>query len=207
MNTTVEISEQNEKDIKLTRDGIKSEYGVLLPRKELPGFIEKVLDLYKWAQIEAEDISDSLTPEMAENYKKRYKDIYGKDLSTPEAFRQLRGVTAFSIYKEKTRLSNEMRSIIVKYKKVDYYPNILKKLKKLLVSYYGIKLSETDLKKVLRKISKFFWQTVDLNKSVDSCFDDMIKFKDRKDRGKSLAGLNNHKDIKEALETILHDLK
>lgn len=207
MNSSIKTSESGEKDIILTRDGIKSEYGVILPKKELPGFLEKVLELYKWAQIEPEDISGSLTPEMAENYKKTYKDIYGKDLSTSEAFRQLHGVTAFTIYKERARLSDEMRSIIVKYKKVNYNPDILKKLKILLAGYYGIKLNEKDLKKVLRRISKFIWQNVGLIKSVDACFDDMIKFKDRKDRSKSLAGLDNHEKVKKELNIMLHKLK
>jgi uncharacterized protein YwqG len=207
MSSPAKTPESTEEDMKLTREKIRLEYGVSLPKKELPGFIKKVWELYRWAQTEIEDFSGSVTDEMAEKYRKTFKDKHGKDISKSEAFRQLQGVTAFTIYKERLRLSNEMRAVVVKYKKVDYNSDILEKLKKLLASYYKIDLNESELKKILRQISKYIWQHVGLIKSVESCFDDMIKFDDRDNRGKSLAGLDNHKDVKAVLDTILHDLK
>lgn len=207
MGSTIETPEITEEHIKLARDRIKFEYGISVPKKAIPGFIEKGLELCQWVQTEMEDFSDAMTDETAEEYRKTFKDKYGKNISKSEAFRQLQGVTAFTIYKERVRLSAEMRSIVVKYKKVDYSQDILEKLKILLACLYNIKLNEAEIKRVLYRISKFIWQNVDLAKSVDTCFNDMIKFKDRENRGKSLAGLDNHEEIKKALDTILRNLK
>ena len=205
----IEIPEPTEADINQTRDRVKLEYGVLIPKKVIPEFIKLVWELYPWAKYEVGDqfYGDTISEEMAENYKKLIKDKYNKRISTSEANMQLNGVAVFTAYKEKVRISGEMRAIVVKYKKVDYNRAVLDKLKKFFDLYYGINPTEAELKKVLHYISKYIWQNEGLDKNIESYFKDMIKYKDKENRGKSLSGLDNHRRIREVLDQVKNGLK
>lgn len=205
--TQIEIPECTDENIKKTREMVKLQYGVALPKKDTPHFIELVYQLQWWVENEPEDHHGALTDDMVDDYKKLFKEKYGKDLETPEARKQLAAVVVFSAYKEKVRLTDEMRAIIVKHKKVDYNPVLLEKLSKLFDMYYRFTPTEVELKRVLRYLSKYIWQNEGLDKDVEKIFDDMIKYKGKLDRGKSLAGIDNHKTIKDQLDNIIEKSK
>lgn len=200
------ISEPTEEQIKQTKKLVKEKYGIKVPKKDLTELVKKIKELEWWFK------ADKLDPiRIIEDYaislQKLMKENYDKEITMSEAYDQARGLLVLVPFKEKQRLADDMREILVKHKEVNFEPCLLNKLVKIFDLHYGIQLTDDNLKYVLHTISKYVWYEEGLDNSVEKCLDDILIYIDKKKRGKRFNGLNLHNKIRPIFDLLIKELK
>lgn len=197
----IEISEPTEEEIKQTRELAKIKFGISVPKKEVCKIVKIIKELNWWLKLP--EGPHRISEEMLSGLNKLIKKRHGKELPKSELYDEAHSLLTMVTYKEKERLADEMRIILVNHRKVDYNPELLAKLKKLFDLYYNIEPTETELKRVLYYISKHIWQEEGLGVDVSKCLDDLLFCADKEKRGKRLNGLNQHEKIRDKITEII----
>jgi len=203
----IEISETTEEQIKQTKELVKSKHGINVPKPDLLKLIKLIKELQWWFKVTPKNSAHHIDEKMAINLQKSFKKNYKKDISMSEAYDAARGLMVLVPYKEKQRLADEMRFILVKHKKIVYTPELLEKTDKLFQFHYGLKLSKEQLKWIVRIVSKTVWYEEEVDGSVAKCLDDLLVYADKRKRGKRVNCLDLHDKVRQSLDWAVNELK
>jgi len=203
----IEISETTEEQIKQTKELVKSKFGIKVPKSDLLKLIELIKELQWWFKVTPKDSSHHIDEKMAIDLQKSFKKNYKKDISMSEAYDAARGLMILVPLKEKQRLADEMRFILVKYKKVDYAPVLIEKTGKLFQFHYDLKLNKKQLEWIVQIVSKTVWYEEAVDGSVEKCLDDLLVYADKRKRGKRVNCLDLHDKVRQSIDWAIEKLK
>lgn len=138
----IEISETTDEQIKQTKQLVKDRFGINVPKPDLLKLIKLIKELEWWFKVTPKDSAHHIDEKMAQDMQRMFKKNYKKDISLSEGYDAARGLMVLVPYKEKQRLADEMRFILVKYKKVVYHAELIEKMDKLFQLHYGLELTK-----------------------------------------------------------------
>lgn len=196
----IEISEATEEQILQTKELLKSKYNLRVLKPDLLKLIKLMKELDWWLERTSSDSPTHVSEERALEIQKMIKKEYGKDITLSESYDAVRGLMALVPYKEKQRIADEMRAIMVKYQKVKYDKALLEKTAKLFQLQYEIKLADKELKDLVYFISKTVWYEEGLDESPEQCLDDLLIYIDKRKRGKRTNCLKLHDKVRQSLD-------
>ncbi len=203
----IEISETTEEQIKQTKELVKSKFGIKVPKTDLLKLIKLIKELQWWFKVTPKDSVHHIDEKMAIDLQKSFKKNYKKDISMSEAYDAARGLMVLVPLKEKQRLADEMRFILVKYKEVVYLPELIEKTDGLFQFHYGLRLNKKQLRWVVRIISKTVWYEEAVDGSPEKCLDDLLVYVDKRKRGKRVNCLDLHDKVRQSLDWAVIELK
>lgn len=198
--SSIEISETTEEQILQTKQLLKSKYNLRIPKSDLLPLIKLMKELSWWLERTSSESPTHVSEERALEIQKMIKKEYDKDLTLAESYDAARGLMVLVPFKEKQRLADEMRAIMVKYQKVKYAKSLMEKTAKLFKLHYGLELAEKKLKDLVYFLSKTVWYEEGLDESPEQCVDDLLIYIDKRKRGKRTNCLKLHDKIRESLD-------
>ena len=169
--------------------------------------INLVKELDWWVKADKPGSSRHISEKMALEFKELVKQVKGMDISTSVASDSARGLLVLVPLKEKQRISDEIRAILVTHREILLNPVVTEKTTELLRLHYNIELNDDQLEQLIQLLSKKVWFEEGLNESLEKCLDDLIVYADKCKRGKRLNGLNLHDKIRQALDEAVEKLK
>ncbi len=196
----IDTSETTEEQILQTRELLKSKYNLRIPKPDLLKLIKLMKELSWWLERASSDSPTHVSEERAFEIQKMIKKEYGKDITLAESFDAVRGLMVLVPFKEKQRLADEMRAIMVKYQKVKYDKSLSEKTAKLFQLHYEIELADKELKDLVYFISKTVWYEEGLDESPEQCVDDLLVYIDKRKRGKRTNYLKLHDKVRQSLD-------
>ena len=198
--SSVGISETTEEQILQTKQLLKRKYNLQIPKPGLLSLIKLMKELSWWLERTSSDSPTHVSEERALEIQKMIKKDYDKDLTLAESYDAARGLMVLVPFKEKQRLADEMRAIMVKYQKVKYAKSLMEKTAKLFKLHYELELAEKELKDLVYFLSKSVWYEEGLDESPEQCVDDLLIYVDKRKRGKRTNCLKLHDKIRESLD-------
>ena len=113
------MSEPNENEIKETIEKVKEKYDVVISEGDATKYAKLYNELGQWFLMEKNIGSkDSITDEMAEEMQEILSEKRGQELDTDDAQTISKESLNIIIPREKERIAEEIREIIVRYKNV-----------------------------------------------------------------------------------------
>lgn len=199
-NSNIEIGETTEEQISQTKELLKSKYDLQIPKPDLLKLIKLMKELSWWLERTSGNSHTHISEERALEIQKMTKKEYGKDITLAESYDAVRGLMVLVPFKEKQRLADEMRAIMVKYQKVKYGKSLMSKTAELFQLQYEIELKQKDLKDIVYFVSKSVWYEEGTDESPEQCLVDLLIYIDKRKRGKRTNCLKLHDKIRQNLD-------
>lgn len=203
-----EISKPTEEQIKQTTKMVKEKYDIVVPKTEAIKLVKLIKEMDWWIKADKEPASPKhVSEEIVTEFTDLVKRVRGKDITRQEAYDGARGMMVLVPFKEKQRIADEIRAILVRRREVLRNPAILVKTAKLLHLQYDIELTNSQLEQLVPYLSKTLWYEEGLDESLEKCLDDLLVYVDKIKRGKRANGLKLHDKMRQALDQSVKDLK
>jgi hypothetical protein len=175
-----------EEEIKHISQAMEAAFDMVLPEAEAKRLTQLVKELVKWQQ--ADNITSSVSS--VSEITNELKDIVRSNDSTAEAYKLI----ALVPLKERQRLTDAIREIIIEHRPIEDNPNIAEKTAKLIKERYGLELSETQLEQTIQYLTRKLWVEEGLDSSFEGCLDDL------------LGGQVQHEEISKSLDWAIEKL-
>jgi hypothetical protein len=201
------IPKPTEEEIIQTKKLVKDKFDIVVPKSEAIKLAKLTKELGWWVKADKPGSSRHISEKMALEFKELVKQVKGIDISTSVASDSARGLLVLVPLKEKQRISDEIRAILVTHREVLRDPIVTEKTAELLRLHYNLELNNDQLDQLIQLLSKKVWFEEGLNESLEKCLDDLIIYADKRKRGKRVNGLNLHDKIRQALDQAVNDLK
>lgn len=153
-----------EEEIKHISQAMEAAFDMVLPEAEAKRLTQLVKELVKWQQADNTTSSVSSVSEITNELK----DIVRSNDSTAEAYKLI----ALVPLKERQRITDAIREIIVQYRPIEDNPIITKKAARLIKERYELELSEDQLGQTIQYLTRKLWIEEGLDCSLDDCLDD-----------------------------------
>jgi hypothetical protein len=132
----MELSKPTEEELSQTKQMVKDKYDFVISKSDLIKLVQLIKELNYWLEMDKSKSPRRVTEEMALELKDLAKDVKGEDISLSEAYDEARSLLTLVPYKEKERISKEIRGIIVTGRPVPYSPEVQDKAAKLFSLHY-----------------------------------------------------------------------
>lgn len=203
-----EISKPTEEEIIQTKEMVKNKYDIIIPKSDTIKLVKLIKELDWWIKVDKGPTSPKhITEEMAIEFKELMKKTLDKEITIAEAYKDARSLLVIVPFKEKQRITDEIRAILVTHREVLRDPITTEKTAKLLRFHYNIELNNDQLEQLIQYLSKKVWYEEGLGASLEKCLDDLMIYADKRKRGKRVNGLNLHNKIRQAFDQAIKDLK
>lgn len=187
-----------------TQKMLLDKYDVVIPKTELVKMVNLIEELNYWLSHKRDSASPiRVTEKMAVEFKELLKEVRGIDIPVAEAYDEARSLLVITEYKEKERISREIRAIIVTHRPISRDQIVEEKTAKLYKLHYGIDLSASQIDQVTQYLTRIVWFEVGLDESLEKCLDDLLIYADKRKRGKRVNGLNLHNELRKALDEAM----
>jgi len=171
----LEVSEPTDIQVTQTKKMVKDRYDIIIPKSEARKLAKLIKELDWWLKLdEKPGSSKHVSEEKAMEFKDLFKKVKGEDMTTAEASDSVRSLMVLVPYKEKQRLADEIRAILVTYRKVLRDPVVAEKTIKLLRFHYNLDLTKYQLEQLIQYLSKKLWYKEGLDESLEKCLDDLL---------------------------------
>jgi len=100
-----------------------------------------------------------------------------------------------------------MRMILIKNRKIKCDKVLRDKTKDLVLQHYGEKLHKEETEWLLKVIARMLWLHESLDSSVEKCLDDLLKYIDKRKRGKRTTSLELHDEVRQYIDLAIKELK
>lgn len=196
-----------EEEISQTKKMLVKEYDIVIPKSGLIKLTALIKELGWWLSHKRNpDSPIKVTEKMAVEFKDLLKDVRGIDIPLSESYDEARSLLVITEYKEKERLSKEIRAILVTYMPIHKDKAVEEKTKKLFELQYGTTLTQGQLEQVVQYLTRNLWFEEGLDQSLEKCLDDLLTFSDKQKWGKRTNGINSHDEIRRALDEAMGKL-
>lgn len=203
-----EVSEPTEEEVNQTKKMVKDKYDIVIPKSDALKLARLIKEMEWWMKVDKDPASPKpVTEKMVSEFKELVKKVKGKDITKAEAYDGARGLLVLVPFKEKQRIADEIRAILVKRRKVLRDPVVSEKAKELLRLHYGLELAKNQLEQLIPYLTRKLWYEEGLDESLEKCLDDLMVYADKRKRGKRVNALNLHDKIRQALDSAIKDLK
>jgi hypothetical protein len=166
--------------------------------------INLIKELEPWLRPDKDPVSPrKITEEMAIEFKELLKKVRGVDISVAQAHDEARGLFVITAYKEKERISKEMRAIMVTHTQIPRNTDVEDKILKLFKLHYDVELTESQIGQVAQYLTRVIWYEKGFDESLEKALDDLISYADKRKRGKRVNGLNLHNELRKALDETM----
>lgn len=200
-----EPTESQVKDIlKLTED----KYGIAVPKSDAKKLAKLITELNWWVKLDEGSSHDTkqVSKERVAELKEMMAKDFGREITMSEAEDLGRGLLMLVPLKEKQRISDEIRAILVTHREVVPDSAIEERTAKLFKLQYDIELTKDQLWQVIRYLSQTFWYEEGLDKSLEKCLDDLLVVADKQKRGKKVSGVELHKKVMHVVDSTAQKL-
>jgi uncharacterized protein YneF (UPF0154 family) len=153
-------------EIKHISEVLENAFDMALPETETKRLTQLVKELAKWQQA---DIATSSTSSLSK-ITNELKDIVSSVDGTTEAYKLI----ALVPLKERQRITDAIREIIIQYRPIEDNPDITEKTEQLIKDRYGIDLSESQLEQTIQYLTRKLWVEEGLDRSLEDCVDDIL---------------------------------
>jgi len=203
-----DIDEPTEDEVNKTKELVKDKYNIVLPKSEALKLARLTKELHWWLKVDEKPTTPRhLTEEAALSLKDLIEMTSGKEITMAEAYNKARGLLVIVPIKEKQRISDEIRAILVTHRKVVRNPIELEKTAKLFRLHYGVSLTDDQLEQVIPYLTKKLWFEEGIDESLEKCLDDLLVYADKRKRGKRISGIKLHDKTRKAFDLIVKELK
>lgn len=203
----IEISRTTDKEIETAQKMMKEKYDIDLPRKDAIKICRLSKELYWWQERTPDNGDCRVSEKDTDEFKELYKKKNDKEISTSEAANSIRALAVFVPFKEKQRLADDMRMILIKNRKIKCDKVLRDKTNDLVLQHYGEKLHKEETEWLLKVIARMLWLHESLDSSVEKCLDDLLKYVDKRKRGKRTLSLDLHDDVRRYIDLAIKELK
>ena len=180
----IEISKTTDEQIKQTRELVKSRFSINVPKPDLLKLIKLIKELQWWFKVTPKDSATHISEEMAQEFQEMFKKHYKKEITLSEGYDAARGLMVLVPFKEKQRLADEMRFILIKHREVKCNQVLVEKTTRLFKLHYGLELNKEQSKWIVKILSKTVWYEEAVDGSPEKCLDDLLVYVDKRKRGK-----------------------
>lgn len=199
--TTPDLPEPKREEIGQTKKLVKDKYGITVPEADVVRLVTLIKELDWWEKVGAKPTSiHSFTDEQLTDLKEFLEEAGGEFVSQTNIREQAQTLLTVVPLKERQRITDEIRGILVEHKPVPYESTVVEKMKKLLSLQYDLTLSDDQLDQLIPFLAKTLWYHEGLDSSLEQCLDDLILFLDRVRRGKRTHGLLSHDALRKNLD-------
>lgn len=203
-----EITEPTDEEVKQTKELVKSRYDIVIPKPDALKLSRLIKELDWWIKVDKKPATPRhITEEAAISLKDLIEMSTVKEITLSEAYDKARGLLVIVPFKEKQRISDEIRAILVTHREVKRNQSELEKTFKLFELHYGVNLAEDQLEQIIPYLSKKLWYEEGIDGSLEKCLDDLLIYADKRKRGKRISGIKTHDKIRQAFDLIVKDLK
>lgn len=202
----IEIPRTKNSEIETAQKMIKDKYDIDLPRKDAIKICRLSKELYWWEE-RTPDGDCRVSEKDTDEFKELYKKKNNKEISTSEAANSIRALAIFVPFKEKQRLADDMRMILIKNRKIKCDKVLREKTNDLVLQHYGEKLHKEETEWLLKVIARMLWLHESLDSSVEKCLNDLLKYIDKRKRGKRTTSLELHDEVRQYIDLAIKELK
>lgn len=181
MNITHGLPEPTDTEIKQTKKLIKDRYDIVLPESELTRLVTLINELEWWRKAEETPAAArQFTEEQLSDLRELLEQSGSQNLSQADIRNHAHTLLAIVPMKEKQRLADEIRGILVEHRPVPYEPVVVKKTVELLKAHYGVMLTDDQLEQLIPLLVRTLWYNEGLDSSLEECIDNLIRHKSSK---------------------------
>jgi len=199
-----EITEPTDEELEQTKKMMKDKYYIIIPKPELVKMVNLIKELDWWITHDKGPASPRrITEEMAIEFKELPKKVRGIDIPVSEAYDEARSLLVMTAYKEKERISKEMRAIMVTYTRIPYNQVVEEKTGKLFQLHYGVELTKDQLGQVVQYLTRNLWYEEGFQASLEKCIDDLLVYADKRKRGKRVNAIKLHDNLRKNIDEAM----
>jgi len=196
--------EPTKEELEQTKKMLKDKYDLVVPKPDLIRLVNLIKELEPWLRSDKASTSPTkISEEMAIEFKDLLKSARGVDISVTEAYEEARGLFVITAYKEKERISKEMRAIMVTHTQITRNTDVEDKILKLFKLHYDVELTENQIGQVAQYLTRVLWYEKGFDESLEKALNDLISYADKRKRGKKVNGLNLHNELRKALDETM----
>lgn len=205
--STPDLPEATAEEINQTKKLIKDTYDIVLPESELTKLVMLIKELDWWQKADTKPVSSrQFTAEQLADLKELLEQSGSHNVSQADLRNQAHSLLSIVPVKEKQRISDEIRGIIVKHRRVPLEPVVAEKTAELLKLHYDVTLTDKQLEQVIPFLTKKLWYDVGLDSSLEQCLDDLILYANKRKRGERIKDAILHDAIRQALDMTVSKL-
>ena len=198
------ITEPTKEELDQTKKMLKDKYDLVVPKSDLIRLVNLIKELEPWLRPDKDPASPrKISEEMAIEFKELLKKVRGVDISVAQAHDEARGLFVITAYKEKERISKEMRAIMVTHTQIPRNTDVEDKISKLFKLHYDVELTESQIGQVAQYLTRVLWYEKGLDESLEKALDDLVSYADKRKRGKRINGLNLHNELRKAIDETM----
>ncbi len=203
-----DLPEPTDEQIKAVAKMAKEKHGIEVPKNDARKLAALIAELSWWINLDDDSTYSSRTvsDEQIAELKGLMIQEFGKEVTDPEAQKMARGLLTIVPYKEKQRLSEEIRAVLVTHREVVPNSDVEEKTAELFKLQYDIELTHDQLWQIVQFLSRTLWYEEGLDKSLGKCLDDLLVIADKQKRGKKVSGVELHEKITQAVDMTAQKL-
>ncbi|HEY1074896.1 MAG TPA: hypothetical protein VGE59_04375, partial [Patescibacteria group bacterium] len=188
-------------EMKQTKKLIKDKYDIVMPDTETARLVTLIKELEWWQKASAKsDSPRQFREEQLDDLRELLEQSGGQNLSRLDVRNHATSLLALVPMKEKQRVADEIRGILVEHRPVAYEPVVAKKTAELLKIHYDVTLTDEQLEQVIPFLTRKLWYEVGLDSSLEECLDDLILYANKRKRGERVKDAILHDAIRQALD-------
>jgi len=196
--------EPTKEELEQTKKMLKDKYDLVVPKPDLIRLINLIKELEPWLRPDKDPVSPrKITEEMAMEFRELLKAVRGIDIPIAEAYDEARSLLVITAYKEKERISREMRAIMVTHTQIPRNTDVENKILKLFKLHYDVELTESQIGQVTQYLTRVLWYEKGFDESLEKDLNDLLIYIDKRKRGKRVNGLNLHNELRKALDETM----
>lgn len=182
-------------------------FDAVVPKAEAVKLVKLIKELDWWQKVSRKDDSTrQITVAQMTELQELINQVSDKPVTQDEARESAKAIITFVPYKEKQRILDEIRGILVEHRRISDDPAVTEKLARLLELHYGVALTGDQLKQVVQFLARKLWHEEGLDSTLNQCLDDILVYIDKRRRDKRTTGLNLHNEIRKALDLTVSKL-
>ncbi len=197
------LPEPTKEQIQHVKKMAQDKYDVVLPEADAVKLVNLINELDWWQKTDKYTKSSRFSGEQLNDLRDLLEQVSNEEVSKSEVYDQAQALLTLVPLKEKQRISDEIRAIIVEHREVPYEPVVVEKLVKLVKLQYDVTLSEDQLEQAIPFLTKTLWYEEGLDDSLEKCLDDLLIYVDKVKRGKRVNNLPSHDEMRKTLDKVI----
>jgi len=198
-----DFPEPTNEEIELLQKKMAKEQNIDMPKAEAAKIVNLVKELDWWLEREKNKPTVRVTEEMAIEFQELVEKKHGKEIPLSEAYDEARSLLVFTEYKEKERLTKEIRAIMVTYAPIPHSQSTEEKLAKLFKLQYELDLTKDQQSQIVQFLTRNLWYEEGFNTLLEKYLDDLLLYADKVKRGKRTNGIDSHNKLRQLMDEAM----
>jgi len=195
-------NQQYQDDIEVTEEEVsrimaamEDAYDMELPKPEARRLTRLFKELARWQRTDDATSSARGLDEMIRGLRDVFWSDKDSDASGNPAHAEAYKLLALVPLKDKQRITNGIREIIIEYRPIENDPVVAEKAAQLIKDRYSVELTELQLEQTIQYLTRKLWVEEGLGSSLEDCVDDLLH------------GRDQHSGVRNALDWAIKKLE